>query len=243
MAEPKRPVGRPRRYAKFEAFEASLPPLMGKRPLYCEGIGLFRGATSYTVWVKVRLPRGGFYKGRTIAIGGSVECKLGNRASFDWPELLTERDRLQGLADRGKPLEEAEVATFAKYAAEWLDRKKSTLKSYGVTKGNVNAALTPEFGRKALNMISVGDVNRWIGKQSAKLKPASVQRQLNIFNAIMNDAVRNGIIERNPAERADRIRGIEARQRFVTDKEWEHILATADKIEADQDGKKKLHPR
>lgn len=100
MPENKRPVGRPRRYAKFEAFEASLPPLMSKRPLYCEGIGFFRGATSYTAWVKVRLPRGGTYRGRSIPTGGSIEHKLGNRASWDWPQLLAERDRLQGLADR-----------------------------------------------------------------------------------------------------------------------------------------------
>ena len=111
-----------------------------------------------------------------------------------------------------------------------------------MTKGNVNSVLIPEFGKKALNVISVGDVNRWIGKQRAKLKPASVQRQLNIFNAIMNDAVRNGIIERNPGERADRIRGIEPRQRFVTDQEWRQILDTAGNIEADQESKKERHP-
>ena len=243
MPEPQRPVGRPRRYAKFEAFEARLPTIMTKRPLYCDGIGLFRGSTSYTAWVKVRLPRGGTYRGRTIPSGGSIEHKLGNRASWEWPQLLAERDRLQGLADRGEPLESEDVATFAKYATDWLERKQSTLRSYGVTKGNVHSALIPEFGRKALNVINVGDVNRWIGKQRAKLKPASVQRQLNIFNAIMNDAVRNGVIERNPAERADRIRGVEPRQRFVTETEWQKILTTADDIEAEQEASKERYPR
>ena len=243
MADKKRPVGRPRRFAKFEEFEASLPPVMTKRPLYCDGIGLFRGSNIYTVWVKIRLPRGGSYKGKTIRPGGSIERKLGNRTSWDWQQLIIERDRLQGLADRGEPLEPTEIATFAVYAEEWLKRKKSTLKSYALTKAQVASALNPSFGKRALNEITVADVNHWIAKQSANLKPASVQRHLGTFNSIMNDAVRNGVIERNPSQRADRIRGIEPRQRFITDDEWECILHAADKIEREQEAAKKQTPQ
>jgi integrase len=243
MGDQKRPIGRPRRFAKFEEFEASLPKVMSKRPLYCDGIGLFRGATSYSVWVKINLPRGGTYKGRTIPPRGSIEHKLGKRASWDWQQLIAERDRLQGLADRGEPLEEREIPTFAAYADAWLERKKSTLKGYSVTKGHINVALKPTFGRKALNTIAVADINRWIGEQSAKLKPATVQRQLATLNAIMNDAARNGVIERNPSDRAERIRGIEPRQRFITDEEWKLIQDAIDKIEADQDTKKEQTPQ
>lgn len=243
MADVKRPVGRPGRYAKFEAFEASLPKLMTKRPAYCDGVGIFNGATCATVWVKVRLPRGGAYRGRSIPAGGSVEHKLGKRASWDWPLLVAERDRLQGLADRGEPLEAEEVETFSDYASAWLKRKKPTLKGYGVTNGHVTSALNPTFGKKALNAITVADVNRWIGTQSAKVKPGTVQRQLATFNAIMNDAVRSGVIERNPSDRADRIKGIEARQRFVTEDEWKGILKAADKIEREQEAEKERKPQ
>src|SRR5690606_7298839 len=96
---------------------------------------------------------------------------------------------------------------------------------------------------KALNAITVADVNRWIGKQSAKVKPGTVQRQLATFNAIMNDAVRSGIIERNPSDRADRIKGIEPRQRFVTEDEWQGILKAADKIEREQEADKERKPQ
>lgn len=243
MTTIKRPVGRPRRFARFEQFEAKLPDTMVKRPSYCEGIGIFKGATSTTVWVKIRLPRGGTYRGRSIAVGGAIEHKLGKRSSWEWPDLVAERDRLQGLADRGEPLEAQEVPTFSTYAAEWLERRKPMLRSYGVTKGNVNAALSPTFGKKALNAITVADVNRWIGKQSANLKPASVQRQLNTFNAIMNDAVNSGLIERNPSERADKIKGIEPRVKFVTEEEWKQILTTAEAIEQKQDDKKEQTPQ
>lgn len=243
MAGVNRPIGRPRRFAQFEAFEASLPDNMTKRPQYRDGIGIFKGATGSTVWVKIRLPRGGMYKGRTVAAGDAIEHKLGRRASWDWSQLIAERDRLQGLADRGEPLEAVEVDTFSKYAAEWLERKKSTMKGYGVTKGHIQSALNPTFGKKALNAITVADVNRWIGKQSGELKPATVQRQLATFNTILNDAVRSGIIERNPSERADRIKGIEARQRFVPDDDWKVILATCERIEAEQEENKEQTPQ
>lgn len=237
----KRPAGRPSRYAKFEAFEASLPAPMN-RPAYCDGIGIYRGAKETTVYVKLTLPRGGIYRDRSIKPGGSVEHKLGKRSSFDWPQLLAERDRLQSLADRGEPLEVVPVETFAKYALDWLERRKPTLRSFGVTKGNIGSALNPFFGKKALDAITVGDVNRWIGKQSASLKPASVQRQLNVFNAVMNDAVRNGLIERNPSERADKIKGIEPRLRFITEEEWQAVLNAADKIEQEQEESKDSNP-
>lgn len=242
MTQPKRPVGRPRRHAEFDRFEAGLPEVMTKRPAYNDGIGLFKGATGCTVWLKIGLPLGGFYNGRTVPAGGSVEIKKGKRASWTWQELIEERDRLQKLADHGKPLEATEVPTFADYAGQWLDRKKSTLKSFGVTHGNVRRSLLPAFGKKALNAITVGDVNKWIGKKRATLKPGTVQRELNTLNAIMNDAVRNGLIDRNPATWADKIKGVEARQRFVTEKEWKTILATCERIEQEQEQKKEQTP-
>ena len=242
MPELKRPSGRPGRYAKFEHFESELPVRMKKRASYCDGIGLFKGASSYTVWIKIRMPLGGVFNGRAVAAGGAVEIKRGNRASWSWQQLVEERDRLQGLADRGEALETHQVVTFASHAAEWLERKKSALKSFGVTRGNVLRALVPHFGKKSLDAITVADINRWIGNRRAKLKPASVQRELNTLNAIMNDAITSGLIERNPATRADKIRGIEARQRFVTETEWHTILQTCERIESAQEEKKEQYP-
>ena len=242
MTEPKRPIGRPGRYAKFEQFEAALPPVTGKRPVYCDGIGLYKGTTGCTVYLKIRMPLGGIHNGGMVPIGGSVEIKKGKRASWTWQELIEERDRLQKLADHGEALEAAQVPTFATHAGEWLERKKSTLKSFGVTQGNVNRSLIPAFGKAALDAITVGDVNKWIGKKRATLKPGTVQRELNTLNAILNDAVRNGLIERNPATWADKIKGVEARQRFVTEKEWKTILETCERIEREQEDKKEQSP-
>lgn len=242
MTDNKRPIGRPRRFARYEEFEASLPDLTGKRPRYCDGIGIFKGTTGSTLWVKITMPRGGEYKGRAVVPGGSVEHKLGRRQSWDWPQLVAERDRLQGLADHGRPLMPEQVGTFSTYASEWLERRKATLKGYGVTKGHIETDLKPFFGQRALDAITVADVNKWIGQQSRSLKPETVKRKLATFNSIMNDAVRSGVIERNPSDRADKIKGIEPRQRFLTEEEYQQILKTADKIEATQEADKESKP-
>jgi len=242
MEQPRRPRGRPSRFAKYAELEASLPKVMTKRPIYCERIGLFRGQKAFTVWVKVRMTRGGDYKGRTYKPGESVEIKLGERASWSWDELEQERDRLQGLADRGEPLVAKIPSSFGDYADGWLERKKATAKGYDTLKSHVEKYLKPAFGQKALDAISVADINKWIAKQRATLKPATVHRQLATFNAILNDAVRTGELDSNPSDRADRIRDIEGRERFVTDKEWETILAAAEKIEHEKAERAELMP-
>lgn len=242
MSEVSRPKGRPGKFDDYKRFEAKLPELMTQRPLYFHGIGLFRGARSFTVWVKIKLPHGGVYKGRSIKPGGYIERKLGNRSSWDWEQLVAERIKLQGKADRNEPLEAVEVPTFAAYAAEWLERRKPSLRSFGVTRGNVNSVLVPIFGKKALNAITVTDVDRWLGKQSARLKSSSVQRQLNTFNAIMNSAVRNGLIERNPSQGAEKPKPGEARHRFVTPEQWLKILETVEAVEREQEEKKDEKP-
>jgi integrase len=242
MAQLPRPRGRPARYAKYAELEASLPKVMTKRPTYLDRIGLFRGQKAFTVWVKIRLTRGGEYKGRSYKPGESVEIKLGERASWQWDELERERDRLQGLADRGEPLVAKIPSSFADYADAWLARKKATVKGYGTLKGHVEKHLRPAFGRKSLDTISVGDLNNWIAGQRATLKPATVQRQMATLNAILNDAVRAGELDRNPSSRADRIRDIEGRERFVTDSEWQSIIATTEKIENDKAERAELLP-
>ena len=220
-----------------------MPEVMTNRARYKHSIGLYRGARDYTAWVKIRCPHGAVTGGKHIAPGKATEIKLGHRVSFDWAEMIAERDRLQALADKGLPLEDAPVPTFAAYAEDWLKRKEATHRSIAITRGNVRSALIPTFGKMPLDAIKVDDINRWIGKQSAKLKPSSVLRHFAVFKAIMNDAVRSEVIERNPAANADKIRGVEPRQRYVTEDELKIIVATAEKIEAEWEAKKEQAPQ
>lgn len=228
----RKPAGRPSRFRKYEELLASLPPKMTKRALYRDQIGLFRGERGITAWVKIRIGK-----------GRSKEIKLGQLSSWNWEKLEAKRTELQGRADRGEPLEDTPSVTFSKQADDWLARKKHTAKRYGDLKGHVDNHLKPAFGKKALEAISVTEVNAWVAKQRATMKPATVQRQRNTLNAILNDAVRNGILSTNPVRLADPIRGIESRQRFLDAGELKTLLERVDAIEAEENDNAEKRPR
>lgn len=228
----RKPVGRPSRFRKYEELLDSLPPKMTKRALYRDQIGLFRGERGVTAWVKIRIGK-----------GQSKEIKLGQLSSWSWEKLEAKRTELQGRADRGEPLEDSPSVTFSKQADDWLARKRHTAKRYGDLKGHVDNHLNPTFGKKALDAISVAEVNAWMAKQRATMKPATVQRQRNTLNAILNDAVRSGILPTNPVRLADPIRGIESRQRFLDPEELKILLEKADAIEAEENDNAEKRPR
>jgi integrase len=238
-----KPRGRPGKFAKYEQLLESLPPLMTKRPKYRDGIGLFRGQRGITAWVKIRLPRGGYHNGKAIDAGDSVEIKLGKLGSWEWRSLEAERDRLQGKADRGEPLQEALARTFGEVAADWLARKKDeNAKSYVVIKGIVDNHLIPQFGGHRLSDISPSAINKWVADQRRNCQPATVKRRLGTLSTILNESARAGELKDNPIKQVNPIRGIEARQRFLDAGEMQTVLDAALRIEKEQDDRAELMP-
>jgi integrase len=226
-----RPRGRPRRYAEYERLLESLPRLMSKRPKYVNGIGIFRGKRGEIAWIKIRLPRGGAYKGKAYAPGKSLEIKLGQLSSWSWEKLEAELARYQGRADRGEPLEDEPSVLFSDWARDWLERSKQRVKAYGTLKIHVENHLIPTFGGKLLNAVKAPDVNRWIATQLKGSKPGTVKRQFNTLRAIFNDALKADQIETNPCRYADPIRGAVGRQRFLSAEEMVKLLLAAEEVE------------
>ena len=226
MSAPRR--GRPSRFAEYDQLVASLPPAMGKRPKYLNGIGVFRGSRGITAWLKIRLPNGGTLKGKTYPASASVEIKVGSLDSWSWDQLTDKHRELQGKADRGDLLEEAPDVTFAIFATDWLARAESRLRAHDTAHIHVHKHLIPAFGAIPLRRISLADVNRWIARQLKGAAPGTVKRQFNTLRAILNDAVRSGLIEKSPTQNADPIRGAFARQRFLTNEELVGLLAVAE---------------
>ena len=222
--------GRPRRFSEYDRFVEKLPRPMGKRPHYLKGVGVFRGHNSDTAWVKIRLPNGATYKGKTYPPGKSLEIKLGNLSSWTWEQLVSKHTELQGRADRGEPLEEAPAILFEAWAKEWLERAQRRIRNFETEEVNVRVHLLPYFGPKPLITIRVQDVNRWIANQLKELAPGTVKRQLNTLKAILNDALRAGHIEANPCNNAEPIRGMSARRRFLDHEELLGLLAAAEKV-------------
>ncbi|MEH3045841.1 tyrosine-type recombinase/integrase [Sphingomonas adhaesiva] len=213
--------GRPRRFRELENLRDNPPANAGKRAHYVNGIGLLHGTRGITVYLKIKLSH-----------GRSLEKKVGRLESWDWQSLEEHRCLLQGRADRGESLEEKKPITFAEHSDAWLARKKISAKGYGTLKGHVETHLKPSFGKKLLKDITTADVNAWITRQRGrKLGPATVARQLSTLNAILNDAVKSSVIDKNPGKIADKIGGCEPRQRFFDAKQVERILKTADAID------------
>jgi integrase len=219
--------GRPRKYAEYDALLAGLPKVMVKRPKYLNGIGVFRGAQAETAWVKIRLPHGGVYGGRSYSKGSALEIKVGNLSSWPWKELEAKRDELQGKADRAEPLEKEAPRLFSDHATDWLDRLKRRTEGYSTAEIHLNAHLLKVFGKKTLDAIRVGDVDRYVSGRLSIAKPSTVAREVSTLKAILNDAIRGGLLEQNPARHADKIKGIVPRQRFIDPEETLRLLSEA----------------
>jgi integrase len=201
---------------------------MEKRPKYVNGIGVFRGSRGITAWLKIRFPNGAAFRGKSYPPSSSVEIKVGNLSSWTWDQLTEKHRELQGKADRGEALEEAPAAIFAAYAEEWFARAQKRVRAISTERTTIRKHLIPHFGRLGLKQISTVDVNRWIAKRLGTSKPSTVQREFNTLRAILNDAMRSGLIEKSPTSNADPIRGAVARQRFLTNEELVALLAIAD---------------
>ena len=222
-----RRVGRPSKYAEFDQLLASLPPSMGKRPKYVRGIGLFRGSRRITAWLKIRLPHEATFRGKTYRPGSSVEIKVGNLTSWNWDRLVARQAELQGRADRGEALVDRPDLSFAEIAEGWLARAEKRARAFETELIATRKYLIPAFGQLGLKQLSTADVNRWIVERRAVAKASTVQRQFNTLRAILNDAVRAGLIEKSPTLNADPIRGAVARQRFLTHAELIALVAIA----------------
>ena len=83
---PSKPKGRPKKYDEYETWVKSLPTVMKKRAMYMNGIGVFRGATGDTAWIKIHVPHGGSYQGKTYRPGSTPDIKLGHLSSWSWEQ-------------------------------------------------------------------------------------------------------------------------------------------------------------
>jgi integrase len=232
MAEAPSKRGRPRKYRKFDELYDSCSLEM-RRPIYCEGIGVRRGKRGDTIWAKVQLPHGGTWNGKSYLAGHSVEVKLGRKSSVTWEDAVDQRNELQRRADNNKSLEDDPIPTFKVWAVDWLKRKQATIKRPDTIKVHLDVHLVPTFGNTRIDRIKPSDIERWLSATSEDgLSPGYQKRMVNTFKSILNDAIREGYLTDNPATKISPIKGIQARQRFLSAEEIIHLLACADKVEA-----------
>jgi integrase len=128
-------------------------------------------------------------------------------------------DQLQAELHQGLYIDPAAgKALVAVYAKRWLGNlthlKPSTLERY---KGIVNTHIIPVWGGWQLGRIAPGDVNGWIATLVADgLRPGSVRQTHRVLSLILDAAVQDGRLGRNPARGARLPRVVRREPTFLT---------------------------
>lgn len=233
MTNQTRPIGRPRRYSEIEElFNATKPKSMARRPLYRSGIGFFRGKRCDTVWVKFKLPHGGYLNNKHYAPNDYAELKVGYKSSYSWADLEDILKEYQSKADRNELVREVIIPTFEEYALEWLEIMKPCFARgcYQKTGNVIRKDLLPYFGQMKLDCISVDDVLKWRSKLRASLKASTVKRYENDLKAILNAAIRSEYLTDNPVQKARPIRVEDVQIRYATPEELKALIKGAPEI-------------
>ena len=100
---------------------------------------------------------------------------------------------------------EAGKVRFGDYAANWVSDHVFKPRTEGLYRSQLKNHLAPTFGKKDLRDIHEADVRRWRkerldeGPHAARpFGPVTVAKAYRLLHAIMNTAVEDGLIRRNP---------------------------------------------
>lgn len=123
-----------------------------------------------------------------------------------------------GVSDKKSP-------TFGEFVEEvWRPHALKYLKesTYLRVDNSLGKHLLPRFGKKPLDQINKKTILDWFDSYSRRF-PAGANRVLDILSAILNHAVRKGVIPHNPAKRISR-NPKQKITRFLSDEERERLL-------------------
>ena len=148
-----------------------------------------------------------FYVKYSDAAGRQVKERLGREAD-GWTEKKAKaelRERLVRVEKRGwrKPA----PLTFADYAETWFAEGESRRRWKASTAAqyrSIRERLTDYFGAFPLAAIRPRHVAAYVAETSTTLGAATVSRDVSLLHAIFATAMREELVEANPAERAER---------------------------------------
>src|SRR4051794_19857439 len=119
--------------------------------------------------------------------------------------------------------------TVADWAARWLDSqsgiKPSTLYRYRTL---LRAHVLPAWGNHRLAEVTHADVATWVARlREGGSAPGTVRQAHRVFSLLLDLAVRDGRIPRNPAERVPLPRIVRGEPRFLTREQVEDLADAA----------------
>jgi len=157
------------------------------------------------------------------------------RATFYGRTKTEARQKMKAAIARieaGSPVKDA-TQTVADWLKHWREAtleasdRKATTKANYATMSRCHIEPAP-FGAIQLARLRPSDVDRLLlSLRSAKLADATVARVFNVLRLALNDAVRDGLVARNPTEgmRQPRVRRKEAT--FLSAEETRRVIAAA----------------
>lgn len=91
--------------------------------------------------------------------------------------------------------------TYENWVKEWLEvasenYKPRTIETY---KGHLNNRILPYFGKKRIQDIKPIEVQKFINELSKEIAPKTIRNVYTILSKSLSEAVKNGIINSNPA--------------------------------------------
>ena len=148
--------------------------------------------------IRRRKDRGNAWFITWVDASGRRHKKRARRQSFEGArrELEQEREKVRTAKDTGcLPM------SFKDKAKEYLDRQKSLLspKEYERQTGIVQQHLRPFFAGK-LGDISTRSVEQYIALRSRKCSAATIRKEVGVLKHMLNRALKEGKIPKNPAE-------------------------------------------
>jgi integrase len=104
--------------------------------------------------------------------------------------------------------------TLGEWAREWLDARKKEIKprTFMGYEGILRTHILPAFGRTQMSKIRALDIQKFLGRMTATgLSRSRIRQTRQLLSMILNAAVDNGYIARNPVPR-ERLKGKEPKR-------------------------------
>lgn len=116
--------------------------------------------------------------------------------------------------------------TWGEWKSEWLATRHVEASTARVDASRVKVHLEPYWGETKIASITRNDVKRWVASmRKAGVGASVIQRAVHLFSASLNAAIDEELLEVNPAYRLKLDHGAQALERYLTEDEFEQLLA------------------